>query len=68
MAASRVSSPWSAVLFPWLLLENEDMPHVGTLDIDIALNGAALKDDDEYKAVHGEFVNSRANGVVRAVL
>jgi len=44
------------------------MPHVGTLDIDIALNGAALKDDDEYKAVHGEFVNSRANGVVRAVL
>ena len=34
---------------PWLLLENEDMAHVGTLDIDIALNAAALKDEDEYK-------------------
>jgi hypothetical protein len=33
---------------PWLLLENEDMAHVGTLDIDIALDAAALKDDDEY--------------------
>lgn len=34
---------------PWLLLENEDMAHVGTLDI--ALDAAALKDDDEYKAL-----------------
>ena len=23
---------------PWLLLNNEDMPHVGTLDIDLASN------------------------------
>jgi hypothetical protein len=34
---------------PWLLLENEDMAHVGTLDIDIALNAAALKNEQEYK-------------------
>ncbi len=34
---------------PWLLLENEDMAHVGTLDIDIVLNAAALKDEAEYK-------------------
>lgn len=27
---------------PWLLLENEDMPHVGTLDVDIALAAAEL--------------------------
>lgn len=36
---------------PWLLLANEDMAHVGTLDIDIALDAAALKEDDEYKAL-----------------
>ena len=36
---------------PWLLLENEDMAHVGTLDIDIALDAAALRDNDEYKTL-----------------
>jgi hypothetical protein len=36
---------------PWLLLENEDMAHVGTLDIDIALDAAALKDNDGYKTL-----------------
>jgi hypothetical protein len=36
---------------PWLLLENQDMAHVGTLDIDIALDAAALKDKDEYKTL-----------------
>jgi hypothetical protein len=36
---------------PWLLLENEDMAHVGTLDIDIALNAEALKDNNEYKSL-----------------
>ena len=36
---------------PWLLLENEDMAHVGTLDIDIALDAAALKDKQEYKTL-----------------
>jgi hypothetical protein len=36
---------------PWLLLANDDMAHVGTLDIDIALDAAALRDDDEYKTL-----------------
>jgi hypothetical protein len=35
----------------WICAENEEMAHVGTLDIDIALDAAALKDDDEYKAL-----------------
>lgn len=32
---------------PWLLLNNDDMPHVGTLDIDLDLDSTAL-DDGEY--------------------
>ena len=31
---------------PWLLLENEDMPHVGTLDIDLGLDAEALGDGE----------------------
>ncbi|MBY7119650.1 hypothetical protein IEE93_21795, partial [Klebsiella pneumoniae] len=27
---------------PWLLLNNDDMPHVGTLDIDLDLDSTAL--------------------------
>ena len=27
---------------PWLLLANEEMPHVGTLDVDIGLDSEAL--------------------------
>jgi hypothetical protein len=27
---------------PWLLLGNEDMPHVGTLDVDLGLDAEAL--------------------------
>ena len=27
---------------PWLLLANEDMPHVGTLDVDVGLDAEAL--------------------------
>ncbi|UVK56938.1 nucleotidyl transferase AbiEii/AbiGii toxin family protein [Mesorhizobium sp. AR02] len=34
---------------PWLLLNNEDMPHVGTLDVDLSLDAEALGD--------GEYVN-----------
>jgi hypothetical protein len=34
---------------PWLLLSNEDMPHVGTLDLDLSLDAEALGD--------GEYVN-----------
>lgn len=36
---------------PWLLLNNEDMAHVGTLDVDIALDAEALKEGDEYKTL-----------------
>ena len=31
---------------PWLLLGNEDMPHVGTLDVDIGLDAEALGDGE----------------------
>jgi hypothetical protein len=35
---------------PWLLLENEDMNHVGTLDVDIGLDAESLG-DGEYKTL-----------------
>ena len=31
---------------PWLLLSNEDMPHVGTLDVDLGLDAEALGDGE----------------------
>jgi Nucleotidyl transferase AbiEii toxin, Type IV TA system len=31
---------------PWLLLESEDMPHVGTLDVDLTLDAEALGDGE----------------------
>ncbi|WP_454257435.1 nucleotidyl transferase AbiEii/AbiGii toxin family protein [Pseudoxanthomonas mexicana] len=31
---------------PWLLLDNEDMPHVGTLDLDLGLDAEALGDGE----------------------
>jgi hypothetical protein len=37
---------------PWLLLENEHMPHVGTLDVDIGLHAEALG-DGEYATLIG---------------
>jgi hypothetical protein len=37
---------------PWLLLDNEDMPHVGTLDVDLALDAEALG-DGEYATLIG---------------
>ena len=37
---------------PWLLLANEDMPHVGTLDVDVGLDAAALG-DGEYATLIG---------------
>lgn len=36
---------------PWLLLSNEDMPHVGTLDIDLGLDAGALGDGEYAKLV-----------------
>ncbi len=37
---------------PWLLLASEDMPHVGTLDVDIGLDAEALG-DGEYATLIG---------------
>ena len=37
---------------PWLLLENDDMPHVGTLDVDLGLDAEALG-DGEYATLVG---------------
>ncbi|EWY39553.1 hypothetical protein N825_05490 [Skermanella stibiiresistens SB22] len=31
---------------PWLLLANEDMPHVGTIDVDLSLDAEALGDGE----------------------
>lgn len=31
---------------PWLLLDSADMPHVGTVDVDVGLDAAALGDDE----------------------
>jgi hypothetical protein len=31
---------------PWLLLNNEDMPHVGSLDVDLGLDAEALGDGE----------------------
>jgi len=37
-------------LIPWLLQNDEDMPHVGTLDIDLGLDPLALA-DGEYASL-----------------
>lgn len=37
---------------PWLLLANEEMPHVGTLDVDIGLDAEALG-EGEYATLIG---------------
>ena len=31
---------------PWLLLDNEEMPHVGTIDVDLSLDAEALGDGE----------------------
>jgi len=31
---------------PWLLLDNQDMPHVGSIDVDLSLNAEALSDGE----------------------
>jgi hypothetical protein len=42
---------------PWLLLnENEDMPHVGTLDLDLGLDAEALG-DGEYANLVDELLS-----------
>ena len=36
---------------PWLLLSETDMPHIGTLDVDLSLDAAALGDDEYAQLV-----------------
>jgi hypothetical protein len=31
---------------PWLLLNNEDMPHIGSIDVDLSLDAEALGDGE----------------------
>ena len=42
---------------PWLLLDNEDMPHVGTLDIDLSLDAAALGEGEYATLVESLMAN-----------
>ena len=37
---------------PWLLLENADNPHVGTLDVDLSLDAEALQDGQYADLIH----------------
>ncbi|HYG06375.1 MAG TPA: nucleotidyl transferase AbiEii/AbiGii toxin family protein [Stenotrophomonas sp.] len=37
---------------PWLLLDNGDMPHVGTLDLDLGLDAEALGDGEYATLIH----------------
>lgn len=36
---------------PWLLLDNQDMPHVGTLDVDLSLDAEALGDGEYTRLI-----------------
>ena len=36
---------------PWLLLSEADMPHIGTLDVDLSLDAAALGDGEYARLV-----------------
>lgn len=51
-------------LVPTLLLDGVDIPHIGTLDIDLALDAQALREDDEYARM---IALLEANGYVRNV-
>lgn len=42
---------------PWLLLANEDMPHVGTLDVDLGLDAEALG-EGEYATLIGALMGN----------
>lgn len=42
---------------PWLLLENDDMRHVGTLDVDLSLHAEALG-DGEYATLVGALMDA----------
>lgn len=45
---------------PWLLLENEEMAHVGTLDVDIGLDAEALGDGEYTNLIEALMANGYA--------
>jgi hypothetical protein len=52
----------------WLLLNNEDMPHVGTLDIDLGLDAEALGDGEYALSSRSSRSFSGKNGSIRPKL
>jgi hypothetical protein len=42
---------------PWLLLDNLEMPHVGTIDVDLSLDAEALGDGEYVRLVHALMTN-----------
>jgi len=42
---------------PWLLLDNLEMPHVGTIDVDLSLNAEALGDGEYVRLVEALMTN-----------
>jgi len=47
---------------PWLLLGNEEMPHVGTLDVDLSLDAEALADGEYATLVQALMGNGYQQG------
>ena len=47
---------------PWLLLSNEEMPHVGTLDVDLGLDAEALGDGEYATLVKALMANGYRQG------
>ena len=47
---------------PWLLLGNEDMPHVGTLDVDLSLDAEALADGEYATLIQALMGNGYQQG------
>jgi hypothetical protein len=47
---------------PWLLLNNEEMPHVGTLDVDLGLDAEALGDGEYATLVEALMAHSYRQG------
>jgi hypothetical protein len=42
---------------PWLLLDNLEMPHVGTIDVDLSLDAEALGDGEYVRLVEALMSN-----------
>jgi hypothetical protein len=47
---------------PWLLLGNEEMPHVGTLDVDLSLDAGALGDGEYASLINALMGNGYHQG------